>query len=61
VLGVNRVGVGGGLEYAGESRIIGPFGEVLADAGSDEKIIYADVSHETVNATRERYPFLRDR
>lgn len=61
VVGVNRVGSGGGLEYAGESRIIGPFGEVLADAGSDEKIIYADVSHEAVSATRDRYPFLRDR
>jgi predicted amidohydrolase len=61
VIGVNRVGTGGSLEYAGGSRIIGPFGEVLADAGSNEAIVYAEVSHEAVLETREKFPFLRDR
>lgn len=61
VVGVNRVGVGGSLTYGGGSRIIGPFGECLAEAGDSETIIYADVTHDHVVDTRERYPFLRDR
>ena len=61
VMGVNRVGSGGSLDYAGGSRIIGPFGEILADAGNVETIIYAGVTHEAVAATRQKFPFLRDR
>lgn len=61
VTGVNRVGSGGSLDYAGGSQIIAPFGEVLADAGTSETIVYAEVTHEAVVATRDKYPFLRDR
>ena len=61
VVGVNRVGSGGSLDYAGGSRIIGPFGEILADAGTAETIVFAEVTHQAVAATRQKYPFLRDR
>ena len=61
VMGVNRVGSGGSLDYAGGSRIIGPFGEILADAGSLETIVFAEVTHEAVAETRRKFPFLRDR
>lgn len=61
VVGVNRVGAGGSLEYAGGSRIIGPFGEKLADAGTEESIAYAEIDKVHVAATRAKYPFLRDR
>lgn len=61
VMGVNRVGSGGSLDYAGGSRIIGPFGEILADGGSVEAIIYAEVTHDAVAATRQKFPFLDDR
>lgn len=61
VMGVNRVGTGGSLQYGGGSRIIGPFGESLAEAGGAETILYADVTHDGVLETRDRYPFLRDR
>ena len=61
VVGVNRVGTGGSLVYGGGSRIIGPFGEDLATAGTDESIVYADVDKSHVSTTRETYPFLRDR
>ena len=30
VVGVNRVGEGGGIEYIGDSRIVDPLGELLA-------------------------------
>lgn len=61
VVGCNRVGSGGGLEYSGDSRIFGPFGEELAAAGNGETILYADVFAETVNDIRDRFRFLQDR
>ena len=35
VVGVNRVGEGGGLSYVGDSRIVDPVGELLATAAGD--------------------------
>ena len=66
VVGVNRVGAGGGLDHAGDSAIIGPFGEELAvapDAGSlgVETTLYADLDPAHVAEIRSRYPFLQDR
>ncbi len=62
VVGVNRVGSGGGADYVGDSAVIGPFGEELADgAGAGQAILYADVDAAVVQQTRERYPFLADR
>ena len=62
VVGVNRVGSGGGVEYVGDSAIVGPSGEELADGtGSGETVLVADVDPAVVRKTRERFPFLEDR
>jgi predicted amidohydrolase len=62
VLGVNRVGEGDSIAYAGDSAIIDPFGEVLATADREvEQTLLADVEPERVLEVRRRYPFLRDR
>jgi predicted amidohydrolase len=61
VVGVNRVGDGGRLHYSGDSMIIDPFGEVVAQAGDVETIISADVDPERVTSVRADYPFLQDR
>lgn len=61
VVGVNRVGGGGGLVYGGGSRIVGPFGEDVARAGDEECIIYGEVSPQHVRDIRAKFPFLRDR
>jgi len=66
VVGVNRVGAGGGLDHAGDSAIIGPFGEelaVAADTGDvgEEQTLLATVDAAHVAAIRARYPFLPDR
>ncbi len=61
VVGVNRVGEGGGLHYAGDSRIVDPLGEVLAAGAGGETILLADVDPVVVADTRKRYPFLADR
>lgn len=61
VIGCNRIGDGGNLHYVGDSRIVDPFGTVLADAGSQSTIIYADIDAATVLSVREKFPFLQDR
>ena len=61
VIGCNRVGTGGGLEYAGDSRVINPLGEVIAETLNQTTILYADVSSEEVQRVRTTFPFMRDR
>ncbi|MDQ3469595.1 MAG: carbon-nitrogen family hydrolase [Actinomycetota bacterium] len=61
VIGVNRVGDGGGLHYSGDSRIVDPMGELLATAAHTESILLADVAAATVAATRDHFRFLQDR
>ena len=61
VLGCNRVGEGGGLDYSGDSRIIDPMGDVLAAASKGETFLLAEIDAGVVRETRERLPFLQDR
>ena len=61
VIGVNRVGTGGNLSYVGDSCVVDPLGEVLAQAAGVETIVSAEVDPEVVSATRAKYPFLADR
>jgi predicted amidohydrolase len=61
VVGVNRVGEGGGLGYAGDSCIVDPSGELLATAAVGETILLADVDPARVAEVRAQFPFLPDR
>ena len=61
VIGVNRVGSGGGLDYVGDSQIVDPLGEVLVESTGDEAVLVADVDPERVAEVREKFPFLADR
>ena len=61
VVGCNRVGVGDGIEYAGDSAIVDPLGEVLASSSGVETILTAEVDPAVVASTRVRFPFLADR
>lgn len=61
VIGVNRVGEGGGLSYSGDSTIIDPMGEVLASGAGTEALLIAEVDASVVAETRSRFPFLADR
>lgn len=61
VVGVNRVGSGGGLDYAGDTCIIDPLGEVLASAAAVETVVTADVHQAVVAKVRADLPFLADR
>ena len=62
VIGVNRVGTdGAGLNYAGDSAVISPNGEVLAQASEREALLLVDIDPQATAATRERFGFLADR
>ena len=62
VLGVNRVGRAGRLDYTGDSRIIDPMGDelVVADEGVEQTLL-ADVDPAVVADVRRRFPFIPDR
>ena len=60
VVGVNRVGEGGGLAYCGDSRIVDPLGNETV-AANGESIACAEVSPQQVAEVRARFPFLQDR
>ena len=61
VAGVNRVGDGGRLHYDGESALISPSGETLAEGDDQERVLLCDVDAKRVAETRARFPFLDDR
>ena len=56
--GINRVI---GVPSYGHSAIVGPWGEVLADAGTAERILTLDLDPSLLTATRRRIPALRHR
>lgn len=61
VCGVNRIGAGGGLTYHGDSRLIGPDGALLADAGERDETVLVEVEAAAVADWRARFPVLQDR
>jgi len=62
VVGVNRVGDDPRFSYSGDSLIVDPLGEVLADAEPGvEAVLIADVEPERVAVVRAEFPFLQDR
>jgi len=61
VVGVNRVGSGGGIDYLGDSAIIDPLGEVLASGAGSEALLVAEVDPAMVTAVRSQFPFQADR
>ena len=61
VAAVNRCGEEPKLSYSGRSLIIDPRGEVIADAGDGEKVIFAELDMKGLAEYREEFPALKDR
>ncbi|HRO64416.1 carbon-nitrogen hydrolase [Thermomonas sp.] len=67
VLSCNRVGheaspLGAfGIDFWGNSLVLGPQGEVLAEAGGDATLLLAEVDLARSEQVRRIWPFLRDR
>jgi predicted amidohydrolase len=57
----NAVGTQAGVALGGHSRVVDPWGEVLAEAGDDEGLTRAAVSDDVVARTRAEFPVLGDR
>jgi omega-amidase len=61
VAGVNRVGDGDDLHYAGDSAAIAPLGETLVEGDDTERVLFAEVDPAAVAKLRARFPALEDR
>ncbi len=61
VVGVNRTGPGGGLQFTGGSAVIDPLGNILAHGGEGEGLVIADIDSAKVSEVRSAMPFLKDR
>ncbi len=61
VVACNAVGEQEGTVLGGHSRVVGPGGELVAEAGEDEGITWCLIDPEAVARVREEFPVLRDR
>lgn len=61
VIGVNRTGTDPTLRYSGQSLIVDPLGEIIAEAGETEGSMTARLDPEVVSTWRKRFPALADR
>lgn len=62
VVGVNRVGSGGGLEYSGDSVMFGPEGDLIGGVFEDKAAsVTLELEPDRVREYRERFPALKDR
>ncbi len=57
----NHSGVEEGCEFLGGSVIAGPDGSLLATAGSDTELLYAEVDPDAARKARDLVPYLRER
>ncbi|THC48436.1 carbon-nitrogen family hydrolase [Streptomyces sp. A1499] len=61
VLACGTGGTHAGVDQAGHSVVVDPWGEVLAEAGDGEEVLTVDLDPARVAATREQFPALKDR
>lgn len=61
VLACGTAGTHAGVEQAGHSIVVDPWGEVLAEAGAAEEVLRAELDPAKVATTREQFPALKDR
>ncbi|WP_328466776.1 carbon-nitrogen family hydrolase [Streptomyces sp. NBC_00448] len=61
VLACGTAGTHAGVEQAGHSMVVDPWGEILCEAGPDEQVLAVDLDPALVASTRADFPVLRDR
>jgi predicted amidohydrolase len=61
VAGVNRIGEDGqGINHCGDTMLIDPLGEVIADAGDREQDLTITLEKEKLTEIRQKFPFWKD-
>jgi omega-amidase len=61
IIACNRSGSDPNNKFAGHSMIIGPWGDVIAEAGEDQEILLAEIDLNQVREARSRIPIFADR
>jgi predicted amidohydrolase len=61
VIACNEVGPNGKVMLGGHSMVISPRGEIVAEAGTEEEVLYADIDLTQVESFRTEHPFQLDR
>ncbi|MDQ7028550.1 MAG: carbon-nitrogen family hydrolase [Ardenticatenia bacterium] len=61
VIACNRVGETDGTPFGGHSAIIGPWGEIVAEAGTSPLLLTADIQVDAVEHVRRTIPVFEDR
>jgi predicted amidohydrolase len=61
IVACNAAGTQSGVELAGHSRVVDPWGTVLAEADGEEGITFCDVDPSIVSTVRKEFPVLTDR
>lgn len=61
VIGINRVGLGGGLQYNGASMFVSPNGEVLNDISSKETLILREIEVKKIEEIKDEFDIKKDR
>jgi len=61
VLGVNRVGEGGGQPHRGDTTLLDPFGRAIDEASVDAGVVRGEVDPAAVSEARAHFGFLADR
>lgn len=61
VIACNEVGPNGDVMLGGHSMVVSPRGEIVAEAGEAEEVLYADIDLSEVEKFRSEHPFQRDR
>lgn len=54
----NRVGIEGEMDFAGQSIVVDPNGDVVVKADEKEQIVYADIDLTMVQECREQRPYI---
>lgn len=61
VIGCNRVGKEGQKEFFGNSMIVGPYGEIVDEAGEGEEVLTETIDLENVQQMRKMLPTISER
>jgi len=61
VASINRVGQEGDINFWGHSFVSGPFGQMQAEAGTEEEVLITDIDLSKIEKQRQIWPFFRDR